>query len=194
MLDEENPLTQRFLALQNATLEACEAFPDQAESLNALCLQIGGLLSEEAGQLAETKIDELEALLEKCRPGETAGPTTSTIPTPPPPPPDAAAARFATRLKALQPRIVAAIAAATSASEEIKLRNSEMGVFGRKKEFAEAGRLLDTIEQLLDQETPPVPPPQPPPRPVSPVQAQGEEGTTATGRLAEGARHGFAKR
>ncbi len=63
VLDEEDPLVARFLKLQEPALQACEAHPDRAAEINALCLQIGGHLDQEQPDQATPKLDELESLL-----------------------------------------------------------------------------------------------------------------------------------
>ena len=60
---------------------------------------------------------------------------------------DDPSALFNERLKALLPQIKAA--AGTPAGDEAKLKASEAGVFGRKKDFAQANLLLDQVEKLL---------------------------------------------
>jgi hypothetical protein len=88
---------------------------------------------------------------------ELAGPTpavdatTTSSATPeasPAPATNAEMTRFTSRLKALKPSIDAAIAA-TNANPQIKVQVSEIAVFARQKEFAQADALLDVVEQLL---------------------------------------------
>jgi hypothetical protein len=57
-------------------------------------------------------------------------------------------ARFLVRLKALKPDIDAAIAA-PNADPQIKVKFSEVGYFARKKEFAQANKLLFEVEKFL---------------------------------------------
>ena len=60
---------------------------------------------------------------------------------------DDPSALFNERLKALLPQIKAA--AGTPAGDEAKLKASEAGVFGRKKDFLQANALLDLAEAAL---------------------------------------------
>ena len=63
VLDEDDPLVARFLKLQEPALQACDAHPDRAAKINALCLQIGGHLDQEQPDQATPKLDELESFL-----------------------------------------------------------------------------------------------------------------------------------
>jgi hypothetical protein len=62
---------------------------------------------------------------------------------------DDGAARFNARLKDLLPEVQKAVAAGQPNGTEAKLRVSEAGVFGRKKDFEKAHALLDQAEALL---------------------------------------------
>lgn len=98
VLDDENPLDQRFLSLQEAALAACEQHPKQATAINQACLAIGQLLDQDDPG-AESKIVALEALLKKLGAApasptpdeaEPASPAAAaSVPPPPPPPPPA---------------------------------------------------------------------------------------------------------
>jgi hypothetical protein len=59
------------------------------------------------------------------------------------------AAAFKARLSALLPRMKEAISAAGPAAQDIKLKAGEAGVFATKKNFDQANRLLDQLEELL---------------------------------------------
>ena len=63
---------------------------------------------------------------------------------------DPGAAAFNARLAALMPQVKEAIAAATDASQDVKLKVSEAGVFARKKDFERANALLDDAEELIE--------------------------------------------
>ena len=63
VLDEDDPLVQRFLQLQPAALEMAERDPEAASFLNQLCLEAGKALEEDDGSAAELKIEALEKAL-----------------------------------------------------------------------------------------------------------------------------------
>lgn len=64
LLDEDDPLHQRFLSLQTRALKACDDHPDKVTAINTLCRQIGGYLDANQDAKATDKIDDLEGLLE----------------------------------------------------------------------------------------------------------------------------------
>src|SRR5262249_24523853 len=88
-----------------------------------------------------------------------AGPYGQAVAAPPLPPPQADAqgnqaaksdpARFVSRLKALSAQIQHAEGGTSPHGQEIKLRMSEVQVFARKQDFAQANAVLDQVEQLL---------------------------------------------
>jgi hypothetical protein len=90
--------------------------------------------------------------------------------------PDASAegmTKFTARFKALQPDLVKAIATRTPKGEEAKRRAAEAGALAGNKDFAQAHRLLDTVEALMKQAlaapaaaipSPPAQPPGPSPK------------------------------
>ena len=95
-------------------------------------------------------------------------PTTPTVPatTPakakaPSAPPVDPVALLKKRLDLLLPQIKAAIAAASPASNDLKLKVSEAGIFAKRKDYAEANRLLDEAAALLKKSAPPATPPKP---------------------------------
>lgn len=64
VLDEDDPLVQRFLKLQEAALAACDTHPKQAEAINRFCYEIGSHFDAEERDDAATKLDVLESLLQ----------------------------------------------------------------------------------------------------------------------------------
>jgi len=76
LLDEDDPLVQRYIALQEKALATCDGHPEHAEEINRLCLEIGNLLEQDSRDDATAKLEALEVLLGKLN-----------IPTSSPPPP-----------------------------------------------------------------------------------------------------------
>jgi tetratricopeptide (TPR) repeat protein len=134
-----------------ARLKALMPVVQQAQGNGSPAAQEAKLRLSEAAVLARKKefdqaltlLDRVEALLKQA-------PVSAAPPPPPsPPPPVDAAARFATRLKALMPQVQQAMASASPAAQEAKLRLSEAGVLAKKKEFDQANQLLDAVGALL---------------------------------------------
>lgn len=82
VLDDDDPLAKRFLALKDAALAAAERVPERADELNQLCLNIGRLLQDDQRDAAEAKIVELEALLRQLGPAATPTSGEGTGPQP----------------------------------------------------------------------------------------------------------------
>jgi hypothetical protein len=89
VLDAEDPLVQRFLALRDEVMKACTTHPQSAEQLNTLCRQIGDHFDQDQSEAAKTKLPLLETLLASLRgsspqsgSGENVGSETSTGTTP----------------------------------------------------------------------------------------------------------------
>ncbi|MGC3968495.1 MAG: hypothetical protein QM775_14290 [Pirellulales bacterium] len=74
VLDPDDPLHAKLIALQGAAQTACETHPDEAQKLNALCRDAGAYLDADRRKPAEAKIAELEDLL-KSLSGGAAAPT-----------------------------------------------------------------------------------------------------------------------
>jgi hypothetical protein len=72
---------------------------------------------------------------------------------PPATSPDAAAGQFAARLKALKPDMDKVRGAETSVTAEVKTLAAEVGGLAAKKQFSDAGKLLDRIEALVKKGT-----------------------------------------
>lgn len=70
VLDPDDPLTARFLGLQEKALKACDENPDRAAEINQLCLQIGRLLDEDETEAATPIVVSLEQLLQRLAPAE----------------------------------------------------------------------------------------------------------------------------
>lgn len=86
LLDEDDPLVQRFIALQEQALAACDGHPERAEEINRLCLEIGNLLEQDSRDDATTKLESLEGLLGKLsvpKPTTTQQQTTTQQPVKP---------------------------------------------------------------------------------------------------------------
>jgi hypothetical protein len=64
VLDEDDPLVQRFLRLQEAALLACDRHPERTSEINTLCRQIGGYLDGDQAEQAVDKLESLERLLQ----------------------------------------------------------------------------------------------------------------------------------
>ncbi|MCE9606155.1 MAG: hypothetical protein K8U03_14760 [Planctomycetia bacterium] len=112
VLDEDDPLVQRFLKLQAAALSACDTHPERAGEINSLCVQIGGRLDQELLEQAEAGINQLEALLQSLAnppsSGTTAPEKTPEVKNEPSSDPNAAQ-KLADTLKTLKPLIDKAI-------------------------------------------------------------------------------------
>lgn len=147
-LDEDDPLVARFLQLQGAALQACEAHSQRADEINELCLLIGKLLDQEPNDEASGKLDTLEALLASL--GANASSVVEQNAAPQQPQGDPAAA-FMARLKPLMPGIQQAKANPSVIGEQIAAAANEAGVFARQKDFEQAHRSLDEVERLLQQ-------------------------------------------
>ena len=87
VLDADDPLTARFLKLQDAALTACDKYPDRAAEINDLCLEIGKLLSQDEVKPAQGKIETLEGLLKTLAPPPAGDGAAAKPPAAPPPPP-----------------------------------------------------------------------------------------------------------
>jgi len=69
---------------------------------------------------------------------------------PPAPVPGADASDlFKQRLSALMPKIKETLAGAGPAAQAIKLKTAQAGMFGNKRDFEQANRVLDEVEELL---------------------------------------------
>lgn len=74
VLDEDDPLVKRFLALQASALSACETHPEKADELGRQCLAVGQDLDQDLRDEATAKLDTLESTLAALG----APPSTST--------------------------------------------------------------------------------------------------------------------
>jgi hypothetical protein len=132
-----------------------------AERLKALRPEIdrvvaaGGPLADEvklrvseAGMFARKKdFDQANGILDKVE--ELLKKASSVPPVPPPPPGDDLSGLFNKRLAEIIPRVKEA--AGSPRGETAKLKVSEAGVFGRKKDFIRAHALLDQAEEALNE-------------------------------------------
>ena len=143
--------TQRVRKLADRLQEALRAKHPESTKLRGLM----GFASEKAeGQkdyaAAQKALDMLEKLLSV--PGGDKPGTQAPQDQPPskaePKTLDPSAA-YNARLAALMPRIKEAVAQATPAGQDIKLKTSESGMRARKREFDAAQKLLDEVERLL---------------------------------------------
>lgn len=87
VLDDSDPLVQRFLALQPKALQFCDANPDRSDEVNSLCLQIASWLDGDDSAQAEQGIIKLEGILAATVVTEsgTSAPTPTPSPTTVPP-------------------------------------------------------------------------------------------------------------
>ena len=159
VLDDEDPLAKRFLALQETALAACDKYPNRAAEIGGLCEQIGKLLDADDAKQGAAKLAELEKLLA----GLSAPASTSEIPKAPPLPPQQTTApqekpaapkndalvAITARITALKPDLEKALAAKQPNAENLKLQVSQAGYHARKGEFKEAGALLNQVEKDL---------------------------------------------
>ncbi len=79
VLDDSDPLVQRFLALQEAAYKAADQFPDRAEEINRLCMEIGKNFDQDQSENARIGLEQLESLLSSLGTLDagTASPTPS---------------------------------------------------------------------------------------------------------------------
>jgi len=159
VLDDEDPVVKRFLALQPAALAACDNHEDRAAEINGLCEQIGKLLDADDAKQGAAKLAELEKLLA----GLGSPAPTGQIPKAPPLPPQQKSAppekpaapqndalvAITARISALKPDLEKALAARQPKAENLKLQVSQAGYHARKQEFKEANSLLDQVEKDL---------------------------------------------
>jgi hypothetical protein len=73
VLDEDDPLVQRFLALQPQVLKASDKDPEAARFLNQLCEEAGAALQEDDAAASELKIVAIERALKRVQ-GDTVVP------------------------------------------------------------------------------------------------------------------------
>jgi hypothetical protein len=125
---------QRLSALAEGYKTAVAAKGPDVSRMQALFGAVNGLVKNKDYEQAGKVLDELEPLVRKSAPGVSSA--------------DAAAA-FAARLKELMPRVLEAQKAKPAIATDLKLGVSEANVFARKKDFAQAGALLDKVERLL---------------------------------------------
>ncbi len=64
VLDDSDPLVQRFLQLQPAALDVCEKRPELADEINALCMTIGRDFDQDLRDNIESNLSRLESLLQ----------------------------------------------------------------------------------------------------------------------------------
>ena len=150
VLDTDDPLTARFVALRDTALAACDEHPTRANDINRQCREIGQLLDQDAtSNAAHQRIEALERLLSELQFGTAAGrrPSKSRSDTdansetnasskapPPPPPPNPAALKLSSQLAQLLKK---ALPYAPTIGRHVK------------KLAAEATKLIET-EQLDD--------------------------------------------
>lgn len=130
VLNEDDPLVARFIALQDSALKICDAQPDRAAEINALCSKIGKALDQELSDQALVDIQALEELLRGLG-GGAAGAAESSSATS-----TAAATAGGEKIRALlsklQPLLTQAVAA------QPQMENSLTSA------YSESMRLLDS--------------------------------------------------
>lgn len=80
-LDDEDPLVARFQSLMPSASAACDAHPDRANAINALCMRIGSCLDQDQADEASAKLSELELLLGGLRSAPASATTNATATT-----------------------------------------------------------------------------------------------------------------
>lgn len=130
VLDDDDPLVQRFLALQPRILEACDRSEDVAKFFNDLCLETGKALEEGNSQAAEMKIAAIEKAL-----AQTEAPRTETKP-------DSEVNEFAAALGKLKPAISEACVAFPQRKTEL------LGLVADVQKRAAAGETKEAKESL----------------------------------------------
>lgn len=177
VLDTDDPLTARFVKLQNAALAACDAHPDRAEEINSLCGEIGKLLDRDEASDAKGKIESLEGLLKQlggpaapvkvaaAKPAAAPAPTppTDVSPAPPPsevppvPPPPAPPAdrlpEFMNKLKQLKPELDQVKAAAATLSPDGQAKAAEAAALAKQAGGLAQKKDFDQAFDLLEQAT-----------------------------------------
>lgn len=152
--DAEAQFTKRYEALQPKIKAAIAAAGPTAADLKVKSSEAGFFAKKKDFVQGTRLLNEIDALLAKSAPAPKPAVDPADL--------------FAQRVQAVLPRIKAAIAGASPSAQDLKLKASEAGVFAKKKDFAQANRLLDEAEALLKKEPPPAPPPPPPPKTPTP--------------------------
>ncbi|MGC3967644.1 MAG: hypothetical protein QM775_09815 [Pirellulales bacterium] len=176
MLDEDDPLVQRFLSLQTQAEQIAKTDASRAADLRGLCTQIATDLDQDQSDAATTKLKTLEQMLggSAAAPAASAAPTATAAPTAA----DAAApdakVEFMTRLKQLKPGIDEVKGQDSPAAQQVAALAGQVGDAAREGHFAEGLQLLDQLAEALKQTDAgggqsapegkiPLPPPPPPP-------------------------------
>ena len=135
---------QRLATMEPRVLAVLKAQTGDASKIRAVAEFVREKGDSQNYKAALAGMESLEKLLAAAGnvAAPTANPATATA--------DSGAAAFNTRLAALMPQVKEAIAAATDASQDVKLKVSEAGVFARKKDFERANALLDDAEELIE--------------------------------------------
>jgi hypothetical protein len=177
LLDEDDPLVQRFLALRAQAEQVAQADASRASDLRGLCKQIAVDLDQDQDEAATAKLKTLEQMLGKPATAPVASPTASAT-TAPTTPSNAATGDakvdFLNRLKQLKPGIDELKGQASPDGQEVAALAGQVGDAAREGRFSEGLQLLEQLEDVLQRagagtgqaepaDTIPLPPPPPPP-------------------------------
>jgi hypothetical protein len=177
LLDEDDPLVQRFLALRKQAEQIAQADASRAADLRSLCKQIAVDLDQDQDEAATAKLKTLEQMLGKPATAATTAPTATATATSAAPTSAAtgdAKVDFLNRLKQLKPGIDELKGQASPDGQEVAKLAGQVGDAAREGRFAEGLQLLEQLEDVLEragigdgQSEPensiPLPPPPPPP-------------------------------
>ena len=161
VLDEDDPLVQRYLKLREAAAVAGKTHADRASELNALCDEIAKLLDQDQDDAAKTKLAALETLLGGLSGGAKPAADGAAKDA------DEEMVRFTSRLKVLRQDLDDLNDLTTPEGLEAKQITDKLPSLVKQKAFGEANQQLDRVEKLLDVAEqaitgkPPIPPPPP---------------------------------
>ena len=157
LLDVDDPLVARFVALQESATKLASQHPSRAKEIEELRLAIAKILDvDPSSDAAYAKIGELEALLKSLQFGDatmkeaggtkTNEKTTTEKTTPTAPPLDPEAAKFKTRLSEVLKQATPYIA---TIGGELKKLATKAREFSDKGDPTEAnGRLKQMVELI----------------------------------------------
>lgn len=161
VLDEDDPLVQRYLKLREAATAAGKVNADRAKELNSLCDEIAKLLDQDQDEAAKAKLTALEALLGALSGGAKGASDVAATDA------DSEMVRFTSRLKVLKQDLDDLNDMTTPEGLEAKQITDQLPTLVKQKAFAEGNQALDRVEKLLDiaeqaiTGKPPIPPPPP---------------------------------
>ncbi len=142
VLDEDDPLVARFLALQARALQACETHPDRAVEINTLCRSIGAQLDQERPDQATFNLESLEVLLRGLAHGQSPG-------VKPPSVDDGLAAKLLESLKGLKLPLEKSIAQHPNRKAELLAAFTQIRDQIKNQQLAEAQSSFAGLEKFL---------------------------------------------